>query len=791
MKFRIPASAIFLGFLALASFTAGCGSGSGGSTASSTTTTTTTLTASSAATTTGTSITLTATVSPSTATGTVTFYNGTTSLGTGTLSAGTTTLATSFSTAGTYSITAVYAGTSTYTTSTSSAVSITVASASATSSAITLAASSTTTTTGTGITLTATVSPSTATGVVTFYNGSTSLGTGTLSSGTATLNTSFASAGTYTLTAAYAGNSTYAASTSNSVTETVNSSSSSGNSSTTSLAQTPATAYPGSLVLLTATVSPAAATGTVTFYEGSTSLGTATLSGGTATFNTHFSSTGSYNLTASYGGDATYSPSASSSVSETVEAGSHSLALSSYSCTTGTTTVTTDTSHTVAYCLYSNVVYAANPVNSSYESMNIYVPTSVDGVAVSSKPIMFENNVGGYMSSQAGQPGTNGNYALGKGYVVVEPGCRGRDNGSSGDYYGVAPAAMVDLKAAIRFLRYNASLGTFTGDVSHIISSGGSAGGALSALLGASGNSSLYDSYLAAIGAADADDNIFAVGAWSPITNLDHADMAYEEEYGSLKSNGAAVNATVSADLATEFESYQDGLALADKRGSMGTLTSGNITQYILQEYMEPSLLKYVNAGGSAPSYATCTSTACTFTFANYVANSIGTRGKGVPAFDSFFDITSSSSYYGTEVNTACQPETMEFGNPAGTTTYSGSNCSGGSPRHFTNFSSEAMDGAAISTSMQTIVDMMNPMTYLVNAISSGDSSGVAKYWYIRDGAIATDTSAYIIVDLATAAENLLGTSKVNAWEDWGQGHNVNADPSGFSTWAAASVAAN
>jgi hypothetical protein len=328
--------------------------------------------------------------------------------------------------------------------------------------------------------------------------------------------------------------------------------------------------------------------------------------------------------------------------------------------------------------------------------------------------------------------------------------------------------------------------------VSYIISSGGSAGGALSALLGASGNSSLYYSYLSAIGAADADDNIFAVGAWSPITNLDHADMAYEMEYSSLEYSGSTVNSTLSSALIAEFDSYQDGLALTDKRGSLGTLTSSNITEYILEEYMEPSLYKYVEAGGSAPSYATCTSSACTFTFANYLTNSIGTRGKSAPAFDAFFDITSSSSYYDTVVNTTCPAETLEFGNPSGSTSsYSGTNCSTGSPRHFTDFSSEAMDGADISSSMQTTVDMMNPMYYLMTAISSGDSSGVAKYWYIRDGSIATDTSAYIIVDLATAAENLLGTGYVNASEDWGKGHNVNADPGGFSTWVTSSVAAN
>jgi len=45
----------------------------------------------------------------------------------------------------------------------------------------------------------------------------------------------------------------------------------------------------------------------------------------------------------------------------------------------------------------------------------------------------------------------------------------------------------------------------------------------LSALLGASGESHLYDKYLMEIGAADEDDNIFASACFSPITDLRHA----------------------------------------------------------------------------------------------------------------------------------------------------------------------------------------------------------------------------------------------------------------------------
>lgn len=101
-----------------------------------------------------------------------------------------------------------------------------------------------------------------------------------------------------------------------------------------------------------------------------------------------------------------------------------------------------------------------------------------------------------------GMPGAESkDICLARGFVIVEPGCRGRDNQfPDGRYYGKAPAAIVDLKAAVRYLRHNS--GVLPGNPDWIISTGGSAGGALSALLGASGNSPLYESYLQEIGAA-------------------------------------------------------------------------------------------------------------------------------------------------------------------------------------------------------------------------------------------------------------------------------------------------
>ena len=98
---------------------------------------------------------------------------------------------------------------------------------------------------------------------------------------------------------------------------------------------------------------------------------------------------------------------------------------------------------------------------------------------------------------------------------------------------------MTDLKAAVRTLRYNASV--LPGNTDRIFSFGHSGGGAQSAVLGVSGDAPGYDDYLSAIGAPskDADgkslsDAIFGAMCWCPITCLTSADAAYEWNMGHL-----------------------------------------------------------------------------------------------------------------------------------------------------------------------------------------------------------------------------------------------------------------
>ena len=228
---------------------------------------------------------------------------------------------------------------------------------------------------------------------------------------------------------------------------------------------------------------------------------------------------------------------------------------------------TTGTVNGVTYRAYSDIVYVANPVNSGYQKLSIYIPETyisggtINGYTARTAPIFMPNNVGGYNKARVSSPSSSNSLgiALSKGLVAVSPALRGRNTD-----YGTAPACIIDYKAAVRYLRYNKN-NLPAGNTDKIISSGTSAGGAVSALLGATGNSGDYDKYLDELGAAKVSDDIFASMCYCPITNLDNADSAYEWTFG----DGSAA----SKNLAANFITYLNGLNLGYTLNSDGTGT--------------------------------------------------------------------------------------------------------------------------------------------------------------------------------------------------------------------------
>lgn len=187
------------------------------------------------------------------------------------------------------------------------------------------------------------------------------------------------------------------------------------------------------------------------------------------------------------------------------------------------------------WCL-EDLIYTPVPKVPAFQRLSIYAPQELleNGEPTEKSktvPVVFENNAAGYMQmphSWLDGPRCGARKYLDAGYVYVTCGCSGRESrNEKGELVGKGPTSLVDLKTAIRFLRHNDAC--VPGDLNKIISVGVSAGGAMSSLLGVTGDNANYLPYLEANGAfMDESDAVFAGQCYCPIIDLEHADLAYE-----------------------------------------------------------------------------------------------------------------------------------------------------------------------------------------------------------------------------------------------------------------------
>ena len=395
---------------------------------------------------------------------------------------------------------------------------------------------------------------------------------------------------------------------------------------------------------------------------------------------------------------------------------------------------TTSTVNGVTYRAYTNMVYVSKPVNETYQRMNVYIPEdyfsggSINGYTATTAPVFMPNGVGGYSKASAMSPSSSNSLgiALSKGLVVASPALRGRDSD-----YGTAPACIVDYKAAVRFLR---TAGLPAGNTDRIISSGTSAGGAISALLGATGNSPDYDEWLDELGAANASDDIFAAMCYCPITNLDNADSAYEWMFGT--------GSDASEELAANFITYINSLGLSHN-GTGLTLNSDGTGSF--STYMESVLADSATtaiASGTSVSENWITVSGNKVTAVDLAAYGSNRDKSQIPAFDRL-DLSSA--------------ENIEFGNA-----------------HFTTYGYNHNTASTKAMADSAVIKAMNPMNYI-------GSANTAKYWRIRHGTKDTDTSLAVPAILALRLEN--SNCDVDFAAAWGEKHGGDYDLDELFEW--------
>ena len=425
----------------------------------------------------------------------------------------------------------------------------------------------------------------------------------------------------------------------------------------------------------------------------------------------------------------------------------------------------------IKYRAFEYIPYVANPIDIDQQYMNIYVPEeyfnngTINGYNTQTAPIFMPNAVGGYMPSQAMTPKMeNGKpnsvlYALSRGYVVASPATRGRTNkASDGNFIGKAPAVIVDLQAATAYLHANDS--AMPGNANRIITNGTSAGGGVSLLQGATGNSSDFQPYLQALGAATAATNVYAVSAYAPITNLDAADMAYEWSYNGISSfnkvtmspgelpqanvggtptqpqrtmqrvNLNADDLAYSKMLSEHFPDYVNNLQLRDSLGRVLKLDkngNGTFKNYV-KEFIVAAANKAAAKGTdlSKHTYLVRDNKTGTIKDINWEAyNHFVSRSKAPGAFDSRANDTGENSLFGTSTT---------------------------DNNHFTITAAlhDTTTNQDIYVENAKIVTMMNPMNYLGSPAATN-----ARFYRIRYGTADSNTSVAIPLIVGTRAQNL------------------------------------
>lgn len=448
----------------------------------------------------------------------------------------------------------------------------------------------------------------------------------------------------------------------------------------------------------------------------------------------------------------------------------------------------------IQFRAFERIVYVRNPVAPDYQTMNVYVPEAyynngeINGYKADTAPIFFPNAVGGYLPAKAesydkkrrdGSPSAI-LIALSKGYVVASVGARGRTLQKEGKYVGKAPAVIIDLKSAVRYLHANDE--KMPGDANKIISNGTSAGGGVSALLGASADHFDYEPYFSEIGALKASDKIFAVSAYCPITNLENADIAYEWEFNGVneysrldmsqlnaqsyndrsappKIEGTLSEAEIklSNELAAKFPTYVNSLHLKDEKGNPLTLDSqgnGSFKDYLANVVKRAANKAYrqltVNSEAERlfreKSWLSFENDQVTHVdWFGYVFSE--KRMKSPPAFDALNANSGENNLFGTSTENS---------------------------QHFTLFAMDNAMNKEIQLAEPQIVKQMNVMHYL-------DNPNAAEYWRIRVGSEDRDTSHAISAILAI---KLQMAGKYVSYEiPWGIPHSGDYDLEELFQW--------
>jgi len=378
------------------------------------------------------------------------------------------------------------------------------------------------------------------------------------------------------------------------------------------------------------------------------------------------------------------------------------------------------------------LTYCAAPVNTTYQTLAVFVPgafltgrkngsgtysctlsdSAVNGYTGATAPVIlsagsidFEPVKGPNNYTKAAAEFTE------KGFIFVRTGHRGCDAG--------APAGVTDLKAAVRFLRYNAEL--LPGDTERIFVLGTGSGGGEAAILGASGDSGLYEPYLKEIGAAMSEsDAVCGAICYNPQTDFGTANAGYEWLFGQKRTGLSTEEQQLSDGLANAWAEYINAAGFKDADGNVLTLEASAEGIYQAGSYYDHVKML---AGNAADNYT-----------------GTGSESSGLLplcAFDRLNCAGTLNRLFSTEVSGYSHFDSIlcnilnETGNEKAA-----------------EFAADFESADSHGNTVADRVKMYSPLYFLLETSEGNTESGVAEYWYI-------DLDTVQNGELLTSAANL------------------------------------
>ncbi len=194
-------------------------------------------------------------------------------------------------------------------------------------------------------------------------------------------------------------------------------------------------------------------------------------------------------------------------------------------------------------------------------------------------PIILNTGAAGYGSSNNSKAATT--YAA-NGYINVSCGNRGKqDTAVDADgntyYTGDAPLCLVDQKNAARFIRYNVLLGNLPGSIDHLVTTGGSGGGAHATMFAATGDVQDFYDYEIESGAVGIYRN--EDGSYANVVTIDGEE--YEISDGAWGCVAySAITSLAEGDISMAFEYYMDTTY------DFNSPFQKQVASYLSEEYM-------------------------------------------------------------------------------------------------------------------------------------------------------------------------------------------------------------